>query len=70
MQERINIFLKGNPMEIYDRQIRVFGEEDQRILQKLTVGIVRAGGIGSLLFLFLVFLGVKCIIVINPDSSS
>lgn len=54
-------------MEIYDRQIRVFGTEGQRILQGLTVGIVGAGGIGSLVFLLLVRLGVGRLILLDPD---
>lgn len=54
-------------MEIYDRQIRVFGTEGQRILQGLTVGIVGAGGIGSLIFLLLVRLGVGRLILFDPD---
>jgi molybdopterin/thiamine biosynthesis adenylyltransferase len=54
-------------MEIYDRQIRVFGREGQQILQGLTVGIVGAGGIGSLLFLLLVRLGVGRLILLDPD---
>jgi len=54
-------------MEIYDRQIRVFGMEGQRILQGLTVGIVGAGGIGSLTFILLVRLGVGRLIILDPD---
>jgi molybdopterin/thiamine biosynthesis adenylyltransferase len=54
-------------MEIYDRQIRVFGIEGQRILQRLTVGIVGVGGIGSLTFLLLVRLGAGCLIILDPD---
>lgn len=55
-------------MEVYDRQIRVFGMEGQRILQGLTVGIVGVGGIGSLTFVLLVRLGVGCIIILDPDA--
>ncbi len=52
---------------MYDRQIRVFGEEGQRILQKLTVGIVGCGGIGSMIFILIVWLGIQNIILIDPD---
>ena len=54
-------------MERYDRQIRVFGQYGQNILRGLTVAIVGAGGIGSLVFLLLVRLGVGRLILIDPD---
>ena len=54
-------------MEIYDRQIRVFGEEGQQILHHLAVAIVGGGGIGSLIFILLVRLGVGHIILLDPD---
>jgi len=54
-------------MEMFDRQIRVFGKAGQRALQKLTVGIVGVGGIGSLIFVLLVRLGVGCIVIIDND---
>lgn len=53
--------------KIYDRQIRVFGKEGQKALRQLTVAIVGAGGIGSVVFVQLVRLGVGCIIIIDPD---
>ncbi|GAF89269.1 unnamed protein product, partial [marine sediment metagenome] len=52
---------------MYDRQIRVFGKQGQLALQKLTVGIVGLGGIGSLVFILLVRLGVGCLIIIDHD---
>ncbi|MFC1604183.1 ThiF family adenylyltransferase [Planctomycetota bacterium] len=55
-------------MEMFDRQIRVFGKAGQRALQKLIVGIVGAGGIGSLIFMLLVRLGVIQIIIIDDDD--
>ena len=54
--------------ERYDRQIRVFGKQGQSVLKRLTVGIVGAGGIGSLVFVLLVRLGVGRIIIIDPDT--
>lgn len=54
-------------MERYDRQIRVFGRYGQEILRRLTVAIVGAGGIGSLVLVLLVRLGVGRIIVIDDD---
>lgn len=54
-------------MEIYDRQIRVFGREGQQILQGLTVGVVGAGGIGSLICVLLARLGVGHLILLDHD---
>jgi len=54
-------------MEMFERQIRVFGEEGQKILQKMTAGIVGLGGIGSVVFELLVRLGIGHIIAIDHD---
>ena len=54
-------------MDMYDRQIRVFGKAGQKALAKLTVGIIGLGGIGSLIFILLVRLGVGRIVIIDPD---
>lgn len=53
--------------EIHDRQIRVFGKEGQEALQQLTVAVVGVGGIGSALFLLLVYLGVGRIVIVDID---
>jgi molybdopterin/thiamine biosynthesis adenylyltransferase len=55
-------------MDRFDRQIRVFGQAGQRALQKLVVGIVGLGGIGSVVFLLLVRSGVKRFVVVDPDE--
>lgn len=52
---------------IYDRQIRAFGEEGQRILRDCTVGIVGAGGLGSMIAQALALLGVGRLILVDPD---
>jgi len=54
-------------MEMYDRQIRAFGIAGQKILQGLHVGIVGAGGIGSLICVLLTRLGVGRITLLDPD---
>jgi len=54
-------------MEMFERQIKVFGEVGQNILQQLTVGIVGLGGIGSVVFELLVRLGIGRIIAIDHD---
>lgn len=52
---------------VFDRQIRAFGRAGQRVLGKLRVGIVGAGGTGSSTFEQLVRLGVGEILIIDPD---
>jgi molybdopterin-synthase adenylyltransferase len=53
--------------EVYDRQIRVFGQAGQRKLKKCKVACVGCGGIGSLICIALARLGVGTIILIDPD---
>lgn len=56
----------GRPGE-YDRQARVFGDRGQDVLSRLTVGVIGAGGAGSLIVDYLGRLGVGRIIVADPD---
>lgn len=51
----------------YDRQARLFGDRGQDLLSRLSVAIVGAGGVGSLMMEFLARLGVGKIIVIDPE---
>lgn len=57
-----------DPAPCFDRQIRSFGHDGQRVLRELRVGIVGAGGTGSALFEQLVRLGVGDIVTIDPDE--
>lgn len=52
---------------IDDRQARIFGMQGQRLLSRLKVVVVGAGGGGSLLVQALVHLGVGEIVVIDDD---
>lgn len=54
--------------EVYDRQIRAFGADGQRLLGNLRVGVVGAGGTGSAVVEQLARLGVGEILVIDPDT--
>jgi molybdopterin/thiamine biosynthesis adenylyltransferase len=54
--------------EIFDRQIRAFGEDGQRMLARLRVGVVGAGGTGSAVFEQLVRDGVRQLTVIDDDE--
>ena len=54
--------------EIFDRQIRAFGETAQRILSCCTVVIVGVGGLGSVVASLLALLGVKRLVLVDPDN--
>lgn len=51
----------------YDRQARLFGDRGQDILTALTVGVIGAGGAGSLIVEYLARLGVGHIIIVDPE---
>jgi molybdopterin/thiamine biosynthesis adenylyltransferase len=51
----------------YDRQARLFGDRGQYLLKMAKVGVIGAGGVGSLLTEYLGRLGVGRIVVIDPD---
>jgi ThiF family len=51
----------------YDRQARLFGNAGQAALAAMKVGVVGAGGVGSLLVEFLARLGVGRLLVVDPD---
>ena len=51
----------------YNRQVRIFGDRGQHILAAQKVGIVGAGGVGSLLNEYLARLGVGHLVVIDDD---
>jgi ThiF family len=53
--------------ERYDRQARLFGDRGQRLLSGLKVGVIGAGGAGSLVIEQLARLGVGELIAIDPD---
>jgi molybdopterin-synthase adenylyltransferase len=53
--------------QIFDRQVRAFGAEGQATLGELKVGIVGLGGTGSIVAEFLVHLGVRKFVLIDPD---
>lgn len=53
--------------DLYDRQVRAFGEQGQRLLSQLHVALVGAGGMGSQIALALTHLGVGHLTLIDPD---
>lgn len=53
--------------ERYDRQARLFGDRGQALLADQKVGVIGAGGAGSLIVEYLARLGVGHLVVIDPD---
>ena len=51
----------------FDRQIRALGEDGHGIIAQLKVGVVGAGGLGSHVIQQLLHLGVKRVVVVDPD---
>lgn len=51
----------------YDRQARLFGDAGQHLLAGTKVGVIGAGGGGSLLVEYLALLGVGHIVMTDPD---
>jgi hypothetical protein len=52
----------------YDRQVLLFGAKGQAQLARLTVGVIGAGGAGSLVVEYMARLGVGNIVVADPDK--
>lgn len=59
---------EGPPPAMFDRQVRAFGPEGQRLLRALTIGVVGAGGTGSPTVEQLARLGVGRLLVIDDDT--
>lgn len=51
----------------YDRQARLFGDAGQDLLGRVKIGVIGAGGVGSLLVEYLARLGVGWIVVADPE---
>jgi molybdopterin/thiamine biosynthesis adenylyltransferase len=56
------------PSDSFDRQMRAFGSDGQKLLGRLRVGLVGAGGTGSAVFEQLVRLGVGSVVLIDDDE--
>lgn len=81
-QEEIDVISVGHEMIVesaaqdcesevakqFDRQVRAFGADGQRVLHGLRVGIVGLGGTGSILAQQLVHLGIRDFVLIDPDT--
>lgn len=61
--------LKSNALNfIFDRNIRAFGPEIQAVLGELMVAVVGAGGTGSAVAEQLVRLGIRKLVLVDPDT--
>jgi len=54
-------------LDVYDRQVRAFGDAGQRVLRHLHIGVVGAGGTGSAVLEELARLGVGTLTFIDDD---
>jgi molybdopterin-synthase adenylyltransferase len=59
--------LSAQARATYDRQIMAFGEEGQRALASLRIGLIGAGGIGSIVANGLCHLGARSLTLIDHD---
>jgi len=59
--------IAGQLDQSYDREARLFGDAGVAVLRQLKVGVIGAGGVGSLLVEFLARLGVGHLVVVDPD---
>jgi molybdopterin/thiamine biosynthesis adenylyltransferase/proteasome lid subunit RPN8/RPN11 len=60
----------GSSLDSFDRQIRAFGSDGQKVLRQLRAGVVGGGGTGSAVYEQLVRLGVGEIVVVDDDEVS
>lgn len=58
----------GDLVDRYERQTRAFGAAGQTMLRRLDVGIVGAGGTGSVVASQLAYLGVRSLAIIDNDT--
>lgn len=65
-----NRFSNNSDLEIFDRQIRAFSTEGQKLISQAKVGIIGVGGTGSPIAEQLCRLGVADFMLIDPDRIS
>ena len=64
------LYEKTQPSDQFDRNIRAFGGEIQRVLGELRIAVVGCGGTGSAVIEQLVRMGVRHLILLDPDTIS
>lgn len=60
--------IQASNLDIYDRQVRAFGEDSQHLIGQLKVGVVGVGGTGSSTYEQLVRLGIRDIVMADGDK--
>lgn len=60
-------FARLGPDRWLDRQVRALGQEGQKLLQELHVGVVGCGGTGSILLELLARSGIRRLTLVDPD---
>jgi len=65
--ERENLSATAHADPQYDRQSRMFGDRGQKVLESSRIAIIGCGGVGMLLAEYLGRLGVKNVILVDPD---
>ena len=61
--------LSDTQLQHFDRQVRAFGKDGQLALSRLSVGIVGAGGLGSIIIEQLVRSGVRRFVLVDFDRA-
>lgn len=59
---------ESDDFSIHDRQVRAFGAPGQRVVRSLRIGVIGAGGTGSVLLQQLAHLGVLDFTLVEPDT--
>ena len=60
--------LASADLDKFDRQVRMFGQEGQRVMGSLRVGLVGCGGLGSQVAQALALLGVRNFVLVDHDD--
>ncbi|WP_245420583.1 ThiF family adenylyltransferase [Mesorhizobium sp. WSM3876] len=60
--------LDSGDVSAHDRQVRAFGAPGQQLLRSLRIGVVGAGGTGSVLLQQLAHLGIQDFTLVEPDT--
>lgn len=68
--QRLSLYTHDGPdsLPMFDRQVRAFGPDGQKLLEQLRVGVVGAGGTGSAIIEQLVRSGVRDLVIIDPQK--
>jgi len=60
--------LKKNEVRIFDRQLKILNEKEQKLIKNLKIGIIGLGGTGSIVAEQLVRMGAENLILVDHDT--